>query len=52
MVIHDRNLAPNAAVAADLHGDHLAVHWANGGQSRFHYQWLRDNCRSEGRVST
>ncbi len=49
MVIHDRRLVPNVIIAAELHGDHLVVHWEKGGRSRFHYQWLRDNCRSEDR---
>ena len=25
--------------------DHLVVNWSRGGSARFHYVWLRDNCR-------
>lgn len=27
------------------HVDHLIVQWPDGSSSRFHYVWLRDNCR-------
>jgi len=40
----------HAVVAATtLYDDHLTVSWHDGPTTRFHYQWLRDNCRSEAR---
>lgn len=46
---HDMEIQADGIVAANLHHDHLSVHWANGDATRFHYQWLRDNCRSPER---
>lgn len=46
---HDTHFSSPSVIATDLNTDHLTVHWAKGGMSRFHYQWLRDNCRSDQR---
>ncbi|WP_299603158.1 TauD/TfdA family dioxygenase [uncultured Tateyamaria sp.] len=46
---HDTHFTSPSVIATDLNTDHLTVHWAHGGLSRFHYQWLRDNCRSDQR---
>lgn len=32
--------------------DHVTLTWANGETSRFHFLWLRDNCRHPSRYST
>ena len=37
------------ATAVDAHQDFMALCWQDGAVSRFHYQWLRDNCRSTER---
>ena len=29
--------------------DHLSVVWSNGTTNKYHYVWLRDNCRAESR---
>ncbi len=49
MGIHDQDVLAQQIVAVDTHDDHVTVRWASGGQARFHYQWLRDNCRSTER---
>lgn len=36
-VVHEFNIR--------LKHDHLVVQWTDGTSSRFHYVWLRDNCR-------
>ncbi len=38
-----------AAPAVTLRDDHLALTWADGTRNRFHYVWLRDNCRHPDR---
>jgi len=37
--------------ATTLASDHLIVSWSEGETSRFHYQWLRDNCHSNSRYN-
>lgn len=39
----------NRLIGAVQGEDHLTAHWADGTASRFHFQWLRDNCRSDER---
>lgn len=46
---HDFNFAADKAISAETHDEYLALNWQDGGVSRFHYQWLRDNCRSAER---
>lgn len=46
---HDFNLFTDKAISAEAHDDYLALYWQDGGVSRYHYQWLRDNCRSDER---
>ena len=48
---HDLQRSHQRLIAADIDAEYLTVHWAGGGTSRFHYQWLRDNCRSEERFN-
>lgn len=47
---HDLSLQ-SASDIANLaqKSDHLAIQWSDGSEARFHFQWLRDNCRSEDR---
>lgn len=49
---HDQNVLAHQIVAIDQQVDHLTVRWASGGGARYHYQWLRDNCRSPHRFDT
>ncbi|HSK39245.1 MAG TPA: TauD/TfdA family dioxygenase [Arenibaculum sp.] len=49
MSFHDEKLASRTAVAAKVMTDHIVLHWADGTASRFHFLWLRDNCRSPER---
>jgi len=46
---HDFDFQTDNAVAVDAHQDFMALYWQDGSVSRFHYQWLRDNCRSTER---
>ena len=41
--------ASNKALAAEAHNDFLSLCLQDGSKLRFHYQWLRDNCRSNER---
>lgn len=43
---HDFNFVTDKAISAESHDEYLSLYWQDGGVSRFHYQWLRDNCRS------
>ncbi|WP_349371418.1 TauD/TfdA family dioxygenase [Salinarimonas sp.] len=49
MGLHDSNFTAQAVVEVRPEADHLSVRWGSGEVSRFHYQWLRDNCRSSER---
>ncbi len=46
---HDYEFVSNKAISADAYDSFLALYWQDGSVSRFHYQWLRDNCRSTER---
>ena len=46
---HEFNFQTEDTIAVEAHSDFIAVYWPDGGVSRFHYQWLRDNCRSTER---
>lgn len=46
---HDTALFHTAGISAELLSDHVLLHWADGEAARFHYRWLRDNCRKPGR---
>ncbi len=46
---HERLNQADGIVSINLNQDYLSVLWADGKTARFHYQWLRDNCRSPGR---
>lgn len=46
---YDSNIVSENAIFAKAYDDHLALNWYDGSVSRFHYQWLRDNCRSTER---
>jgi len=37
------------AITAVAHQEFMTLYWPDGSVSRFHYQWLRDNCRSTER---
>jgi gamma-butyrobetaine dioxygenase len=43
---HDFNFVTDKAISAESHDEYLSLYWQDGSVSRFHYQWLRDNCRS------
>ncbi|MDJ0627747.1 MAG: gamma-butyrobetaine hydroxylase-like domain-containing protein [Rhodobacter sp.] len=47
--MHDTRLSSQGVIATDIDTGHLTVRWAKGGAARFHFQWLRDNCRSDHR---
>jgi gamma-butyrobetaine dioxygenase len=49
MGMHDIKLTAQAVIEVRPEADHLSVRWGSGDVSRFHYQWLRDNCRSDER---
>ncbi len=34
---HDTHFTSPSVIATDINTDHLTVHWAQGGLSRFHY---------------
>ena len=46
---HDFEFQADKAITAEAHQDFMTLYWQDGGVSRFHYQWLRDNCRSTER---
>lgn len=49
---HNFNFVTDKAISADAHDEYLSLYWQDGGVSRFHYQWLRDNCRSVERFDS
>ncbi|MGL5867348.1 MAG: TauD/TfdA family dioxygenase [Dermatophilaceae bacterium] len=47
-----QDVATRQITAVNRHDDNVEIDWTSGGSTRFHYQWLRDNCRSPERFDT
>ena len=46
---HEFGSQIDKAITAVAHQEFMTLYWPDGSVSRFHYQWLRDNCRSTER---
>lgn len=46
---YEYNFVTDKAISAEAHDEYMSLYWQDGSLSRFHYQWLRDNCRSTER---
>ncbi len=46
---HEFEFQIDKAITAVVHQEFMTLYWPDGSVSRFHYQWLRENCRSTER---